>query len=51
MTRMPIVGGKNKLRRNGKNLELEKILWLLGRHSQLSLHNKMLLYKEVLKPV
>jgi hypothetical protein len=25
--------------------------WLLGRHSELSIHNKILLYKQVLKPV
>lgn len=25
--------------------------WLLGRHSELNIHNKLLLYKQVLKPV
>ena len=38
-----------------KRIELEhkfrKMYWLLGRRSELSVHNKLLLYKQVLKPV
>ena len=33
------------------DLRYKKIYWLLGRNSSLSLHNKLLLYKQILKPV
>lgn len=32
-------------------LTYRKMLWLLGRHSQLKLENKLLLYKAILKPI
>ena len=32
-------------------LKLSKIYWLIGRNSQLSLENKILLYKSILKPI
>lgn len=31
--------------------EIRKMHWLLGRKSELSVHNKLLLYKKVLKPI
>lgn len=40
-----------KKKRQELNIKLKKMQWLLGRHSQLSLHNKLLIYKQVLKPV
>jgi hypothetical protein len=40
-----------KTKRLHLNLKLRGIYWLLGRKSQLSLANKLLLYKCVLKPV
>jgi len=32
-------------------LRYKKMYWLIGRNSSLSLHNKLLLYKQILKPV
>jgi hypothetical protein len=32
-------------------LTLTKMYWLLGRNSRLSLSNKLLLYKSILKPI
>jgi hypothetical protein len=32
-------------------LTLTKVFWLFGRRSQLSLRNKLLLYKPILKPI
>ena len=32
-------------------LKFRKMYWLLGRRSELSIHNKLLLYKQVLRPV
>lgn len=40
---------KNK--RQQLNLKFKKMYWLLGGHSPLSLTNKVLLYKQVLRPV
>ena len=40
-----------KTKRLHLNLKLRSMNWLLGRKSQLSLANKLLLYKCVLKPV
>jgi hypothetical protein len=40
-----------KTKRCHLNLKLRSMYWLLGRKSQLSLANKLLLYKCVLKPV
>lgn len=33
------------------NLRLNKMYWLIGRHSSLSLENKLLVYKTILKPI
>jgi len=40
-----------KTKRHHLNLKLRGMYWLLGRRSKLSLQNKLLLYKCVLKPV
>lgn len=32
-------------------LKLRNMYWLLGRHSQLSIENKILLYKAIIKPI
>jgi hypothetical protein len=40
-----------KTKRHHLNLKLRSMYWLLGRRSKLSLENKLLLYKCVLKPV
>jgi hypothetical protein len=32
-------------------IKFRKMYWLLGRRSELSMHNKVLLYKQVLRPV
>jgi hypothetical protein len=33
------------------NIKFRKIYWLLGRNSELSVHNKLTLYKQVVRPV
>jgi hypothetical protein len=33
------------------NLQLRKLYWIIGRKSQLSLENKLLVYKAILKPI
>jgi hypothetical protein len=33
------------------NFKFRKMYWLLGRHSELSIQNKLLLYQQVLKPI
>jgi hypothetical protein len=38
-------------KRKQLGLTLTKLHWLLGRQSRLSLHNKLLLYKTILKPI
>jgi hypothetical protein len=38
-------------KRKPLGLTLAKMYWLLGRSSRLSLHNKLLLYKAILKPI
>ena len=40
-------------RKKGDQLELKykKIYWLMGRRSALSVHNKLMLYKQILNPV
>jgi hypothetical protein len=50
---MPIYGGKSILRkkRDELNIKFRKMYWLLGRNSELSIHNKLILYKQVLRPV
>jgi hypothetical protein len=40
-----------KKKREELGLRLKKKYWLIGRNSSLSLHNKLLLYKQILKPV
>jgi hypothetical protein len=40
-----------RTKRHQLNLELRGIYWLLGRRTKLSLENKLLLYKCVIKPV
>jgi hypothetical protein len=50
---MPSCGGKSILRkkRDELNIKFRKTCWLLGRNSQLSVHNKLTLYKQVIRPV
>jgi hypothetical protein len=38
-------------KRKQRGLKFRQMYWLLGRHSRLSLDNKLLLYKTILKPV
>jgi hypothetical protein len=38
-------------RRVELELRYKKVYWLIGRNSSLSLHNKLLIYKQILKPV
>jgi hypothetical protein len=33
------------------NIKFRKMYWLLGRNSELSVHNKLALYKQVIRPV
>lgn len=40
-----------KIKKNELNIKFRKMYWLLGRHSELEIHNKLLLYKQILKPV
>lgn len=40
-----------KKKREELNIKFRKMHWLLGRHSELSIHNKLMLYKQILKPV
>jgi hypothetical protein len=39
------------LKRQQLNLKANKLNWLLGYRSKLSIHNKLLLYKTILKPI
>jgi hypothetical protein len=47
------VGGVRhvKKRREKLGLKYKKMCWLTGRRSALSVHNKLMLYKQILKPV
>jgi hypothetical protein len=38
-------------KRRHLDLQLRKLYWILGRKSQLSLENKLLVYKAILKPI
>jgi len=38
-------------KRRHLELQLRKLYWIIGRKSQLSLGNKLLLYKAILKPI
>jgi hypothetical protein len=40
-----------KAKKDHLNIKLRSMYWLLGRQSQLSLHNKVLIYKQILKPI
>ena len=40
-----------KKKRSELNLKFRKMYWLLGRKSKLSIYNKALLYKQILRPV
>lgn len=40
-----------KKKKDELDLRYKRMYWLLGRHSALTVHNKMLLYKQVLMPV
>ena len=42
------VKGEKKTRRAWTK---KKMFWLMGRRSVLSIHNKLMLYKQILKPV
>jgi hypothetical protein len=46
---MPSCGGKSILRkkRDELNIKFRKMYWLLGRKSELSVHNKLTLYKQL----
>jgi uncharacterized protein YeeX (DUF496 family) len=39
-----------KKKRDGLNIKFRKMYWLLGRNSELSVHNKLTLYKQVIRP-
>jgi len=40
-----------KKKRDELNLKFRKMYWLLGRNSKLSIYNKLILYKQILRPV
>jgi len=40
-----------KEKQEERGLKYKKVYWLLGRKSALSAHNKLMLYKQILKPV
>jgi hypothetical protein len=40
-----------KKKRDELNIKFRKMYWLLGRNSELSIHNKLTLYKQVIHPV
>ena len=40
-----------KMKKKHLDLKYRKMYWLLGRYYELSIHNKILLYKQVLRPV
>jgi uncharacterized protein YeeX (DUF496 family) len=40
-----------KKKRDELNIKFTKLYWLLGRNSELSVHNKLTLYKQVICPV
>lgn len=40
-----------KKKKEELGIKYKKMYWLLGRNSALSIHNKLLLYKQILKPV
>jgi hypothetical protein len=50
---MPNYGGKNisRKKRDELNIKFRKMYWLLGCNSELSIHNKLTLYKQIIRPV
>jgi hypothetical protein len=49
---MPSYGGKSiKEKRDELNITSRKMYWLLGRNSGVLIHNKIILYKQVICPV
>jgi hypothetical protein len=40
-----------KKKRDELNIKIRKTYWLLGRNSELSVHNKLTLYKQIICPV
>jgi hypothetical protein len=40
-----------KKKRDELNIKFRKMYWLLGRNSELSVHSKLTLYKQVIRPV
>jgi uncharacterized protein YeeX (DUF496 family) len=40
-----------KKKRDELNIKFRKMYWLLGRNSELSVHNKLTLYKQIIRPV
>jgi exosortase/archaeosortase len=40
-----------KKKRDELNIKFRKMYWLLGSNSELSVHNKLILYKQVILPV
>jgi hypothetical protein len=40
-----------KKKRDELNIKFRKMYWLLGRKSELSMHNKLTLYKQIIRPV
>jgi hypothetical protein len=40
-----------KLKRDELNIKFRKMYWLLGRYSELSIHNNIILYKHVIRSV
>jgi hypothetical protein len=40
-----------KMKHDELNTEFRKMYWLLGHNSELSIYNKLILYKQVLRPV
>jgi hypothetical protein len=43
--------GNIKKKRDELNIKFRKMYWLLGRNSELSVHNKLTFYKQVVCPV
>jgi hypothetical protein len=39
-----------KMKKRELNVKFRKMYWLLGRHSELAIHNKLLIYQQILKP-
>jgi len=50
---MPSCAGRymSRKKREELGLKYKKIYWLTGRRSALSIHNTLMLYKQILKPV